>query len=252
MGNTAPSGNTGHDAVPDTGGTPGLDLDRFAGWFSGARPGEIGGPLSGRLLAGGKSNLTYEVSDGTRAWVVRRPPLGHVLATAHDMRREYQVISALRDTGVPVGHAVRPVRGHRRAGGAVLRDVAGGRDGLPDRRADGRGRAGPHAGHRRANGRHAGRVALRRLPGGRAGVVRAAGGVPGPAGPAMEEAAGRIAQPGDRRDRRAARPAGGQSSRRRAGRGRARRLPAGQPAGRRGTTRSPPSWTGRWPPSRTR
>jgi aminoglycoside phosphotransferase (APT) family kinase protein len=85
---------------------PGLDLERFAGWFARACPGEMGGPLSGalsgRLLAGGKSNLTYEVSDGTRSWVVRRPPLGHVLATAHDMRREYQVISALRGTGVPV------------------------------------------------------------------------------------------------------------------------------------------------------
>jgi aminoglycoside phosphotransferase (APT) family kinase protein len=81
---------------------PGLDLARFAGWFSVACPGEIGGPLGGELLAGGKSNLTYRVTDGTRSWVVRRPPLGHVLATAHDMRREYQVISALRDTGVPV------------------------------------------------------------------------------------------------------------------------------------------------------
>ena len=81
---------------------PGLDLERFAAWFDGACPGEIGGPLRGRLIAGGRSNLTYEVSDGTRSWVVRRPPLGHVLATAHDMAREYRVITALRDTSVPV------------------------------------------------------------------------------------------------------------------------------------------------------
>jgi len=81
---------------------PGLDLARFASWFNAACPGEIGGPLRGRLLAGGRSNLTYEVSDGSRQWVVRRPPLGHVLATAHDMGREYRVISALRDTDVPV------------------------------------------------------------------------------------------------------------------------------------------------------
>jgi aminoglycoside phosphotransferase (APT) family kinase protein len=81
---------------------PGLDLARFASWFDGACPGEIGGPLHGQLLAGGRSNLTYEVSDGTRSWVVRRPPLGHVLATAHDMSREYRVITALRDTSVPV------------------------------------------------------------------------------------------------------------------------------------------------------
>jgi aminoglycoside phosphotransferase (APT) family kinase protein len=81
---------------------PGLDLAAFTTWFDGACPGEIGGPLHGRLIAGGRSNLTYEVSDGTRHWVVRRPPLGHVLATAHDMGREYRVITALRDTGVPV------------------------------------------------------------------------------------------------------------------------------------------------------
>jgi aminoglycoside phosphotransferase (APT) family kinase protein len=81
---------------------PGLDLERFAAWFDGTCPGEIGGPLRGRLIAGGRSNLTYGVSDGTRSWVVRRPPLGHVLATAHDMAREYRVISALRDTSVPV------------------------------------------------------------------------------------------------------------------------------------------------------
>jgi aminoglycoside phosphotransferase (APT) family kinase protein len=81
---------------------PGLDLEQFGAWFEGACPGEAGGPLSGRLIAGGRSNLTYEVSDGSKSWVVRRPPLGHVLATAHDMEREYRVITALRDTGVPV------------------------------------------------------------------------------------------------------------------------------------------------------
>jgi aminoglycoside phosphotransferase (APT) family kinase protein len=81
---------------------PGLDLSRFGAWFDDACPGQITGPLTGRLLAGGRSNLTYEVSDGTHQWVVRRPPLGHVLATAHDMGREYRVITALRDTGVPV------------------------------------------------------------------------------------------------------------------------------------------------------
>ena len=81
---------------------PGLDLVRLATWFDDACPGQVGGPLTGRLIAGGRSNLTYEVSDGTRTWVVRRPPLGHVLATAHDMGREYRVITALRDTAVPV------------------------------------------------------------------------------------------------------------------------------------------------------
>ena len=86
----------------DSAQLPGLDLDRFADWFARACPGQVTGPLTGRLLAGGKSNLTYAVTDGSRTWVVRRPPLGHVLATAHDMAREHRVITALRDTGVPV------------------------------------------------------------------------------------------------------------------------------------------------------
>ena len=81
---------------------PGLDLARFTAWFEGACPGETVGPMHGQLVAGGRSNLTYEVSDGARSWIVRRPPLGHVLATAHDMEREYRVMTALRDTGVPV------------------------------------------------------------------------------------------------------------------------------------------------------
>jgi aminoglycoside phosphotransferase (APT) family kinase protein len=81
---------------------PGLDLARFAAWFDGDCPGEIDGPVHGLLVAGGRSNLTYEVSDGAKSWIVRRPPLGHVLATAHDMEREYRVITALRDTRVPV------------------------------------------------------------------------------------------------------------------------------------------------------
>jgi aminoglycoside phosphotransferase (APT) family kinase protein len=81
---------------------PGLDLDRFRRWYDAQRPGEIGGELSGQLIAGGKSNLTYEVTDGTSWWIVRRPPLGHVQATAHDMGREYTAMSALADTDVPV------------------------------------------------------------------------------------------------------------------------------------------------------
>ena len=60
------------------------------------------GPLRASLIAGGKSNLTYQVTDGRWTSIVRRPPLGHVLATAHDMGREYRVMSALQDTAVPV------------------------------------------------------------------------------------------------------------------------------------------------------
>ncbi|MEV5886458.1 phosphotransferase family protein [Streptomyces sp. NPDC052020] len=85
---------------------PGLDLDRLRGLLDRERPGLVSGPLSGRLIEGGRSNLTYAVSDGTARWVVRRPPLGHVLATAHDMKREHRVISALHPTDVPVPRPV--------------------------------------------------------------------------------------------------------------------------------------------------
>jgi aminoglycoside phosphotransferase (APT) family kinase protein len=83
---------------------PGLDLGRFRRWYDAQRPGEIDGELSAQLVAGGKSNLTYEVTDGSTWWIVRRPPLGHVQATAHDMGREYTAMSALAGTDVPVPH----------------------------------------------------------------------------------------------------------------------------------------------------
>jgi aminoglycoside phosphotransferase (APT) family kinase protein len=85
---------------------PGLDLDAYAAYFETAHPGAIGGPLRAAVLPGGKSNITYDVTDGQHHWVVRRPPLGHVLATAHDMSREYRVISALSGTNVPVPDAL--------------------------------------------------------------------------------------------------------------------------------------------------
>ncbi|MFC9156039.1 phosphotransferase family protein [Streptomyces bauhiniae] len=85
---------------------PGLDLDRLRALLDRERPGLVTGPLTGRLIEGGRSNLTYALTDGTSRWVVRRPPLGHVLATAHDMRREHRVISALHPTRVPVPRPV--------------------------------------------------------------------------------------------------------------------------------------------------
>jgi aminoglycoside phosphotransferase (APT) family kinase protein len=91
------------DAPAPDGDPPGLPLDRLRGFLDDAAPGLLdGGPLTGRVVAGGKSNLTYEVGDGSGTVIVRRPPLGHVLATAHDMVREHRVITALRDTAVPV------------------------------------------------------------------------------------------------------------------------------------------------------
>ncbi|GGT41585.1 phosphotransferase family protein [Streptomyces purpureus] len=85
---------------------PGLDPKRLRALLDRERPGLVSGPLSARLIEGGRSNLTYVVTDGADGWVVRRPPLGHVLATAHDMKREHRVISALHPTDVPVPRPV--------------------------------------------------------------------------------------------------------------------------------------------------
>jgi aminoglycoside phosphotransferase (APT) family kinase protein len=85
---------------------PGLDLEGLRAHLDRERPGLVRGPLSAELIEGGRSNLTYAVTDGASRWVVRRPPLGHVLATAHDMSREHRVISALHPTAVPVPEPV--------------------------------------------------------------------------------------------------------------------------------------------------
>jgi aminoglycoside phosphotransferase (APT) family kinase protein len=82
---------------------PGLDLDRLATYLAGKAPGLIAPPLQGELITGGRSNLTYILND---IYILRRPPLGHVLATAHDMAREFKVISGLAPTAVPVPDAL--------------------------------------------------------------------------------------------------------------------------------------------------
>ena len=67
---------------------------------------ECRGPLRLELIAGGRSNLTYRVTDGHSHWVLRRPPLGPLTPTAHDMGREHRVVAALGAGGVPVARAV--------------------------------------------------------------------------------------------------------------------------------------------------
>ena len=64
-------------------------------------------PLRFERVAGGHSCLTYEVDDQAgHRYVLRRPPIGHVLATAHDVAREHKIISALADSAVPVAPAL--------------------------------------------------------------------------------------------------------------------------------------------------
>ena len=83
---------------------PGIDAERVGAFFA-ERVAGAGAPLEFSLISGGRSNLTYLVRTRTspvRSFVLRRPPLGHVLPTAHDMAREYRVLTALAGTGVPV------------------------------------------------------------------------------------------------------------------------------------------------------
>jgi aminoglycoside phosphotransferase (APT) family kinase protein len=89
-----------------TAATLGIDAAPVTAWLE-ANVAGASGPFAFQLIAGGHSNLTYRVTgaDGTR-YVLRRPPLGHLLASAHDMGREHRVISALSDTPVPVPAAL--------------------------------------------------------------------------------------------------------------------------------------------------
>jgi aminoglycoside phosphotransferase (APT) family kinase protein len=80
----------------------GIHAENVTAWFAehitGFKP-----PLSFELIAGGHSNLTFSVKDAAGyTCVLRRPPLGHVLESAHDMAREHRIISALVGSDVPV------------------------------------------------------------------------------------------------------------------------------------------------------
>jgi aminoglycoside phosphotransferase (APT) family kinase protein len=80
----------------------GIDLESVTHWLV-ARIPELEPPLNFSLIAGGHSNLTYRFVDRSgRALVLRRPPLGHVLESAHDMGREHRIVSAMTSSRVPV------------------------------------------------------------------------------------------------------------------------------------------------------
>lgn len=82
-----------------------VPVDRLAAWVTANVP-TASGPLVVDHLSGGSSNLTFRVRDDGSDWVLRRPPLGRLLATANDMGREFRVQSALADTDVPVARTV--------------------------------------------------------------------------------------------------------------------------------------------------
>ncbi len=81
-----------------------LDSVRLRAWLS-ENLGFDGEPFAIEVISGGRSNLTLGVEAGGRRLVVRRPPIGHFLPTAHDMSREYRVYRALHGTAVPVPEA---------------------------------------------------------------------------------------------------------------------------------------------------
>ncbi|MFI5035442.1 MAG: phosphotransferase family protein [Acidimicrobiales bacterium] len=113
------------------GAPAGIDEARVTEWMA-DRVG-ASAPLRFELIAGGRSNLTFAVTDATgQRFALRRPPASHVLPTAHDMVREYTVMSALYPTGVPVPRTLglctddavneRPFYVMEFVDGAILRD----------------------------------------------------------------------------------------------------------------------------------
>jgi len=89
-----------------TGDTPGLDAGAVARWLGGLDLGATP-PLTFRRIGGGNSNLMYSVDDaGGRRWILRRPPLGQLLASAHDVEREHGILRRLEATDVPAPRAL--------------------------------------------------------------------------------------------------------------------------------------------------
>jgi aminoglycoside phosphotransferase (APT) family kinase protein len=87
-------------------GRSGIDTERVQAWFVDHVP-DVTPPLRYTLIAGGHSNLTYRVDDAAgHSFALRRPPLGHVLDTAHDVAREHRIVAALAPTAVPVAPPV--------------------------------------------------------------------------------------------------------------------------------------------------
>lgn len=97
--------NTGTDATTLDTELTGAELARLdaALRVSGTVP---GGPLRTELISGGRSNLTYRLTDGTSTWVLRTPPRAGRTPSAHDVVREFRVTSALVSTEVPVARPV--------------------------------------------------------------------------------------------------------------------------------------------------
>ncbi|MBW3621712.1 MAG: phosphotransferase family protein [Actinobacteria bacterium] len=118
----------------------GIDAAGVAAWL-GERVDDLDPPLSFAAIEGGRSNLTYRVTDAAgRSFILRRPPLSGVLESAHDMGREHRIISALEGTDVPVPRTIgfepdetvtgAPFYAMEFVEGPVIRDAAAAREHL--------------------------------------------------------------------------------------------------------------------------
>jgi len=93
------------DSSP-TGDPKGIAVESVSAWME-ANVSGVKLPLAFEIIPAGHSNITYRVTDAAgNAFVLRRPPLGAVLATAHDMTREHRIIAALGSTSIPVPEAL--------------------------------------------------------------------------------------------------------------------------------------------------
>ena len=85
----------------------GLRLEPLLQWMkSNISSVDDSAPLQTTLLAGGRSNISYKLTDSSgSSWVLRRPPLGHIMPSAHDMEREFRVLSGLNSVSFPTPRA---------------------------------------------------------------------------------------------------------------------------------------------------
>ena len=82
-----------------------VNVEALRTYLAAHLPGDDG-PVMVERIRGGHSNETFYAQRGFEQWVLRRPPRGSLLPTAHDVAREYRVLSALSQTNLPVPRTI--------------------------------------------------------------------------------------------------------------------------------------------------
>ena len=86
--------------------TKGINQSAVTQWLQEHIP-TISPPLEFSRITGGRSNLTYTVTDANgERYVLRRPPLGNVLESAHNVVREYRIVEGVGMSDVPVARTI--------------------------------------------------------------------------------------------------------------------------------------------------